>query len=197
MVLIKRWSFLGGELMYYESCLIAIQSFIWVVFINRWSFSEVVYTEVKTNQKYPTYYHSSPFHFTESRRPSNAKILINYKVSGSIWISFCGPLNTPTIILNYTRTHLSIMTVTVYTRQQLRPLLLFFFQHLLSLHQWHCTWRLLPRNDTVGLLRCWPSNEYILFRYLCLTVNICISASSSQFSRKFLPISNIFDRYAN
>ena len=46
MVLIKRWSFLGDGLMYYESWLIAIQSF------NLGGlYSEVVYMEVKTNPR--------------------------------------------------------------------------------------------------------------------------------------------------
>ena len=49
----------------------------WVFFINRWSlFRSGHYKEVKTNQKYPTYCHSIPFHHssrsfhsTESRCP--------------------------------------------------------------------------------------------------------------------------------
>ena len=52
--------------MYYESCLIAIQSFNF-----GWSLltgglcSKVVYTEVKINQNYPTYYHFTiPVHST-------------------------------------------------------------------------------------------------------------------------------------
>ena len=55
MVFSRRWV---------ESCLIAIQSF------NLGGLcSEVVYTEVKINQKYLTYYHSSPFHHSIPLNP--------------------------------------------------------------------------------------------------------------------------------
>ena len=72
----KEVIFLGGGLMYYESCLIAIESF------NLGGLcSEVVYTNVKTNQKYPTlitipFHYSSPFHHSIPLNPDAHNIAV-------------------------------------------------------------------------------------------------------------------------
>ena len=75
MVLIKRWSFLGGGLMYCKSCLIAIQSFnlgglyLQVVFVQRWSirrWKPIRSVQLITIQSIPPFQSTIPFHWIQT-----------------------------------------------------------------------------------------------------------------------------------